>query len=42
LKMPWTISMKHATPSSAQPSTSRRYAGTIAIVCGVKPSTSGI
>ena len=28
-------------PSSAQPSTSKRYAGTTAIECGVGPSTSG-
>ena len=34
--------MKHVTsPSSVQPSTSKRCPGTIAVECGVGPSTSG-
>ena len=42
LWIPWTSWIKHATlPSSARPSTSKRYAGTMAVECGVRPSTSG-
>jgi len=41
-RIPWTSKMKRATlHSSTRPSTSKRYAGTTAVKCGVGHLTSG-